>query len=97
MKDPHGNLRSTAERAQIFTEHYQDAQWNKEDLDPLPERPPIHGPAPFGEGDFTPTEIRCRRRKPKKKRTSGPDDIKNELVAKRGLISGRILVTKEHT
>ena len=80
VRDRGGTIKSTADRAQVFADHYQNVQWAPADLDPLPARPPLYPPADFRAGDFSSAELRRAKKRVKKGKSPGDDDTSNEFL-----------------
>jgi len=80
VKNKEGLLVGTHKRAEVFAEHYADKQWAEAALPPLPQRPPLYGPAGLPLTPFTPTELRKVAKRLKKGKAFGTDGLPNEYL-----------------
>ena len=79
MRDDSGRLRPAQERAEILATHYEKV-WTPSSAWEHDGRDPLFGAAIIDDGDPTPTELREVRRKIKKNKVAGTDDIPNEII-----------------
>ena len=79
MRDDSGRLRPAQERAEILATHYEKV-WAPSTSFLDDGRDPLFGAAIIYDGDFTPTELREVRKKIKKNKVAGTDDIPSELI-----------------
>ena len=79
MRDETGRLRPAQERAEILATQYEKV-WTPNSAWQDDGRDPLFGAAIIEEGDFTPAELRAVRKKIKRNKVSGTDEIPNEII-----------------